>query len=131
MSSVKDLGDQWERELIAEIRARRDKHVKAAEGCKPHGEYRAQIMRIVAMMDRMIVAIDPCPAVDGWNVAKCPHGIPREDRCDECDDGIEQPEPEEADDGHCHACNDTGEGAYGDTRCTECPTKKGRNQDEP
>lgn len=63
MSSVTDLGDQWERELIAEIRARRAKHAKAAEGCKPRGEYQAQILRIVAMLDRMIGTID---SPSGW-----------------------------------------------------------------
>lgn len=58
MRTLTELGDMWERDLIKEIRARRAENAKAAEGYKEGGEYQTQILRIVAMFDRMIAAID-------------------------------------------------------------------------
>jgi hypothetical protein len=56
MSTVTELGDLWERQALSDLQYKRNRSAKAAEGCKPGGEYQAQILRMVAMYDRMIAA---------------------------------------------------------------------------
>jgi len=57
MTSVTELGDQWERELLDDLHQKQRKYARSAESCKAGGEYQAQILRIVAMYDRMISAL--------------------------------------------------------------------------
>lgn len=68
MSTVKALGDQWERELLDNLHQKRNGHARQAERCNARGEYQAQILRIVAMYDLMIAALaKPTePQIDGY-----------------------------------------------------------------
>lgn len=59
--SVSDLGNLWERQFMHELKEKRRKLILSANACKPDGEYRAQMMRIVAMYDRAIAAAPTPP----------------------------------------------------------------------
>ncbi len=55
MRTVTELGDLWERQEMARLRKKRN---DIASG----GEYGAQMLRMVAMHDRMIAAALPIPS---------------------------------------------------------------------
>lgn len=56
MSTVKELGDLWERQLMADLRKKRKDYKDHAARCVQGGEFGAQILRIAAIYDVMIDA---------------------------------------------------------------------------
>lgn len=56
MSTVKELGDLWERQLMTDILKKRKDYKDHATRCVQGGEFGAQILRITSIYDAIIDA---------------------------------------------------------------------------